>query len=588
MKRRLMLFNVSVVVAGLAAAFLLALPLVRSLVYEEFTRRLDTALALMASGPQAIIDNPQAFALLESQTLEQSGQQMRVSIIDLNGNVLGDSAVDGSEEGEDPFDSNHLDRPEIQQALREGHGYHSRYSQSVGETFLYAAAYVPDYFFVRVALPITELDDVMNKILLFLLASTILGTAVACLIALANSRRITRPLTALTSAAVKIAGGDLGSRAAVNGKHELGELAKAFNQMADTTQKTIEELHRKHRQLQGVLQGMDDGVLAVSKGRLLLLNDRARELLEEPDLTEGSPLGGNLLQNQLLDLIRSAKRQGGPIRDTILCPGSQERILNVYAAPLNADESGEGILAVISDITEMRRLQQLRSEFVANVTHELKTPLTSIRGFIELLKSGDRDEETRRYFYDVLDIEAERLHHLIDDMLVLSQIENAKEDASAVPCNVEESLQSTIERLRPMAEKNQVILELSSEHDIYVQSSPTRLQQMFGNLIENAIKYNKQNGRVTVTAQRQRGMAVIRVADTGIGIPPEHLERLFERFYRVDTSRSREIGGTGLGLSIVKHLAGLYNGDVSVESTPDIGSVFTVRLPLATNNKPAS
>ena len=180
------------------------------------------------------------------------------------------------------------------------------------------------------------------------------------------------------------------------------------------------------------------------------------------------------------------------------------------------------------------------------------------------------------------------MHHLIDDMLVLSQIENAKEDASAVPCNVEESLQSTIERLRPMAEKNQVILELSSEHDIYVQSSPTRLQQMFGNLIENAIKYNKQNGRVTVTAQRQRGMAVIRVADTGIGIPPEHLERLFERFYRVDTSRSREIGGTGLGLSIVKHLAGLYNGDVSVESTPDIGSVFTVRLPLATNNKPAS
>ena len=333
---------------------------------------------------------------------------------------------------------------------------------------------------------------------------------------------------------------------------------------------------------------MDDGVLAVGKGRLLLLNDRARELLEEPDLTEGSPLGGNLLQDQLLDLIRSAKRQGGPIRDSILCPGSPERILNVYAAPLNADESGEGILAVVSDVTEMRRLQQLRSEFVANVTHELKTPLTSIRGFIELLKSSDRDEETRRYFYDVLDIEAERLHHLIDDMLVLSQIENAKEDASAAPCNVEEALQSTMERLRPLAEKDRITLELSSEHGVLVQSSPTRLQQMFGNLIENAIKYNKPNGRVTVTLQRQRGMAVIRVADTGIGIPPQHLERLFERFYRVDTSRSREIGGTGLGLSIVKHLAGLYNGDVSVESMPDIGSVFTVRLPLAANNKPSS
>ena len=334
MKRRLMLFNVSVVVAGLAAAFLLALPLVRGLMYEEFTRRLDTSLALMTSSPQTIRENPQSFALLESQALQQSGQQMRVSIIGLDGNVLGDSTVDGSEEGENPFNSNHLDRPEIQQALKDGHGYHSRYSQSVGETFLYAATYIPGYFFVRAALPITELEDVMNRILLFLLASMVLGTAAACLIAMANSRRITRPLMALTSAAVKISGGDLGSRATVNGKHELGELARAFNQMADTTQKTIEELHRKHRQLQGVLQGMDDGVLAVSKGSLLLLNDRARELLEDPTLTEGSPLGGNLLQNRLLDLIRSAKRQGGPIRDTILCPGTPERILNVYAAPL--------------------------------------------------------------------------------------------------------------------------------------------------------------------------------------------------------------------------------------------------------------
>ena len=580
MKRRLMLFNVSVVVVGLAAAFLLALPLVRSLTYEEFTRRLDT-LALMVNEPEEIAADPQAFALSESRTLEGAGQKARVSIIDLEGNVLGDSASDSSEEGENPFTNNHLGRPEIQQALREGHGYDSRHSQSVGETFLYAAAYLPDHFFVRVALPVTELDDAMNKILFCLLFSVVLGSAVACLMAMVSSRRMIRPLTALTAATVKIAGGDLGSRVAENGKHELGELARAFNRMADTTQKAFEELHRKHRQLGGVLQGMDDGVLAVSKGHLLLLNDRARELLEEPALAEGSPLGGNLLQNQLLELLRSAKSKGGPIRDTILCPGTPERILNVYAAPLNADESGEGILAVISDITEMRRLQQLRSEFVANVTHELKTPLTSIRGFIELLKSGDRDEETRRYFYDVLDIEAERLHHLIDDMLVLSQIENAREDATSVSCDVEEALKGTMERLRPQAEKNDVALELAAEHQILVQCSPTRLQQMFGNLIENAIKYNQPHGRVTVTAQLQRGMAVIRVADTGIGIPPEHLERLFERFYRVDTSRSREIGGTGLGLSIVKHLAGLYHGDVSVESTPDVGSVFTVRLPLA-------
>ena len=256
--------------------------------------------------------------------------------------------------------------------------------------------------------------------------------------------------------------------------------------------------------------------------------------------------------------------------------------MTVYAAPLNKNRASEGALAVVADVTEMRRLQQLRSEFVANVTHELKTPLTSIRGFIELLKSGDRDEETRQYFYDVLDIEAERLHHLIDDMLVLSQIENAKEDASAVPCDLKKELENTVQRMLPLAQKQQISIDLVvKDQGLCVLSSSSRLQQLFGNLVDNAIKYNKPGGSVTVTLQRQRQMAVVRISDTGIGIPPEHLGRLFERFYRVDTSRSREIGGTGLGLSIVKHLAGLYNGDVSVESTPGEGTTFTVRLPLA-------
>ena len=281
---------------------------------------------------------------------------------------------------------------------------------------------------------------------------------------------------------------------------------------------------------------------------------------------------------QLAGCLKEALEIDGVVRKEMkLLPGS-ERIMMVYAAPLNAEDAKEGGLLVLSDVTEMRKLQQLRSEFVANVTHELKTPLTSIRGFIELLKSGDRDEETRRYFYEVLDIEAERLHHLIDDMLVLSQIENAKEDVETVPCDLTQEIQTVFQRVEPIAGKNGITLELKAEETCFVASSPTRLQQLFGNLVENAVKYNKPQGKVTV--QRQRNMALVKVRDTGIGIPAEHLPRLFERFYRVDSSRSREIGGTGLGLSIVKHLAGLYHGDVSVESVVGEGSVFTVRLPL--------
>ena len=389
-----------------------------------------------------------------------------------------------------------------------------------------------------------------------------------------------RPMLRLTEATRKVAAGDFESRVPEHYPNEIGQLAQSFNRMADQTQKAFSELTEQGHQLEAVLQGMDDGVLAVDQyDNILLFNERVKVLLQNSGLKIGEKLDGSIVLSQLAGYLREALETDSVVRKEIKL-SNPERIMTVYAAPLNAEDAKDGGLLVLSDVTEVRKLQQLRSEFVANVTHELKTPLTSIRGFIELLKSGDRDEETRQYFYDVLDIEAERLHHLIDDMLVLSQIENAKDDVQTVPCNLNQEIETVLRRAKPIAEKNGIVLRLEAEEAFLVASSPTRLQQLFGNLVENAIKYNKPQGRVTVTLQRQRNMVLVKVKDTGIGIPQEHLPRLFERFYRVDSSRSREIGGTGLGLSIVKHLAGLYHGDVSVESVVGEGSVFTVRLPL--------
>ena len=389
-----------------------------------------------------------------------------------------------------------------------------------------------------------------------------------------------RPMLRLTEATRKVAAGDFESRVPEHYPNEIGQLAQSFNRMADQTQKAFSELTEQGHQLEAVLQGMDDGVLAVDQyDNILLFNERVKALLQNSGLKIGEKLDGSIVLSQLAGYLREALETDSVVRKEIKL-SNPERIMTVYAAPLNAEDAKDGGLLVLSDVTEVRKLQQLRSEFVANVTHELKTPLTSIRGFIELLKSGDRDEETRQYFYDVLDIEAERLHHLIDDMLVLSQIENAKDDVQTVPCNLNQEIETVLRRAKPIAEKNGIVLRLEAEEAFLVASSPTRLQQLFGNLVENAIKYNKPQGRVTVTLQRQRNMVLVKVKDTGIGIPQEHLPRLFERFYRVDSSRSREIGGTGLGLSIVKHLAGLYHGDVSVESVVGEGSVFTVRLPL--------
>ena len=563
MQKRLVLINVGVVIIGLIAAALLAMPLVRNLYLEEFHRTLDSAVMLLTTDGDEIQEDPEAFVQRKREALQQAGQDIRLTVITLDGQV----------------NENHLGRPEVQEALQSGVGFDTRKSESTGETYLYEARVLGDYV-LRAAMPVTEMDEATRKLSLFMLAGVCLGGAIVAVVSVVSSRNIVRPMLRLTEATRKVAAGDFESRVPEHYPNEIGQLAQSFNRMADQTQKAFSELTEQGHQLEAVLQGMDDGVLAVDQyDNILLFNERVKALLQNSGLKIGEKLDGSIVLSQLAGYLREALETDSVVRKEIKL-SNPERIMTVYAAPLNAEDAKDGGLLVLSDVTEVRKLQQLRSEFVANVTHELKTPLTSIRGFIELLKSGDRDEETRQYFYDVLDIEAERRHHLIDDMLVLSQIENAKDDVQTVPCNLNQEIETVLRRAKPIAEKNGIVLRLEAEEAFLVASSPTRLQQLFGNLVENAIKYNKPQGRVTVTLQRQRNMVLVKVKDTGIGIPQEHLPRLFERFYRVDSSRSREIGGTGLGLSIVKHLAGLYHGDVSVESVVGEGSVFTVRLPL--------
>lgn len=578
MQKRLVLINVGVVIIGLIAAALLAMPLVRNLYLEEFHRTLDSAVMLLTTDGDEIQEDPEAFVQRKREALQQAGQDIRLTVITLDGQVIGETSKDNPT-GINPENENHLGRPEVQVALQSGVGFDTRKSESTGETYLYEARVLEDYV-LRAAMPVTEMDEATRKLSLFMLAGVCLGGAIVAVVSVVSSRNIVRPMLRLTEATRKVAAGDFESRVPEHYPNEIGQLAQSFNRMADQTQKAFSELTEQGHQLEAVLQGMDDGVLAVDQyDNILLFNERVKALLQNSGLKIGEKLAGSIVLSQLAGYLREALETDSVVRKEIKL-SNPERIMTVYAAPLNAEDAKDGGLLVLSDVTEVRKLQQLRSEFVANVTHELKTPLTSIRGFIELLKSGDRDEETRQYFYDVLDIEAERLHHLIDDMLVLSQIENAKDDVQTVPCNLNQEIETVLQRAKPIAEKNGIVLRLEAEEAFLVASSPTRLQQLFGNLVENAIKYNKPQGRVTVTLQHQRNMVLVKVKDTGIGIPQEHLPRLFERFYRVDSSRSREIGGTGLGLSIVKHLAGLYHGDVSVESVLGEGSVFTVRLPL--------
>ena len=575
MKKRMMLCNIIIIVVGFVAAFLTATLLVQNQYEREFTRQLDTALAVLSTQIEDLED-PEKEASALGEALQEAGLPIRITILDEEGNVLGDS------EGRE-ITENHADRPEILQAREEGVGYDMRKSNSVGTQYYYEARHVGQYY-LRAALPTGALEETIQQMWMDAGLGMLFGIVMVCMASSIFVTWISEPVKRMSVAARRLADGEFSIRVEGTFSYEFAELAQAFNQMADSTEHAVSLLKTKQEQLEGVLQGMNDGVLAVDEGgEVLFLNQSARKLLHCPSMQVGDHLEGSLLLTKVSALLQETICAGKPINDEWINLPEDKRY-TVYAAPMEARPTGSA-LVVLSDVTRMRKMEQMRSEFVSNVTHELKTPLTSIRGSIELLKSADRDEETRRYFYDVLDIETDRLTHLIDDLLVLSQIENAKDDPSMRPCNVKEALEACVERAKSLGQENHVRMHIDADPELYVACTPTRLQQLFGNLIDNAVKYNVKDGSVFITAQRQRQTAVVRVKDTGIGIAKEHFPRLFERFYRVDTSRSREIGGTGLGLSIVKHLVALYGGEIGVESEPGKGTAFTICLPLAPKEK---
>lgn len=402
------------------------------------------------------------------------------------------------------------------------------------------------------------------------------GLMVAAFTAWFLCRRTRERIRFLTDAARAVSQGEY-TRGAASLTGEWEPLSQAVNALGESLQKAREDFKRQRAHMKGVLEGMDDGVVAVDEmGRILLCNDRAAQLLGKEKLEAGQLLDGGAACVYLREHLQNCIDEGQKRRETFAQEAPEEQVLDIYFAPIRR---AAGALAVMADVTKIRKLESLRSQFVANVTHELKTPLTSIMGYIELLKSGRRDEEVRTYFYEIMQIEAERLQNLIDDLLQLSEIENNR-DVNMQVCSARDILENTIHSLEHIAAKQEVSLSLEAGEPLLITANPRRLRQLFTNLVDNAIKYNRRGGTVAVTAASAEGIMTVRIADTGIGIEEKHFERLFERFYRVDKSRSREMGGTGLGLSIVKHIVQLYDGEIQVESRMGEGSVFTVRLPL--------
>ncbi len=358
---------------------------------------------------------------------------------------------------------------------------------------------------------------------------------------------------------------------------ELGAVSFVLKSLSMDVSGAVDEVAMHRARLYAILQNMDQGVIALNdEGEIFVVNDRAKTLLGFASLKKGDHLQGNTALMHLRAMIQ-ALQPGEHQEKELKVFADENRLLQVYIAALPQRAAG-GTLIVLSDITRMRKLETMRSSFVGNVTHELKTPLTSIASYVELLQRGMDDEGKRKQAYDVIAIETERLQTLINDTLILSEIEVMPEELDEDTYDVISVFDEVCVGMESLAEKYKIDIVREMPSELFVNGNPLRMKQLLQNLLENAIKYNKPNGTVTVKMRRDAQWFFLQVSDTGIGIAEEHQERLFERFYRVDEGRSREHGGTGLGLSIVKHIVTLYGGEITCESQEGLGTTFFVRL----------
>jgi len=486
--------------------------------------------------------------------------------------------------------------PEVAAAQRGGAAPVAvRYDPVFHETRLFAAAPIVSNGHVtgavQVSVPHMWVRAMLNRVWGALGTALLLGAAAAWLLGAWRARALSAPVQELALTAQRIAAGDLASRATVASRDEIGHLAAAFNVMAEQLRQKLDALTEERTKIEAIVSSMSDAVVATDgAGRLLLLNGAARDLLGlRPDDVgrQAADLLGDHAVWRALD--RTARRGTDAAEEFTLGSGGNERLLHLNATPLRAvGGRNAGAVAVVRDVTDLRRAERLRRDLIANVSHELRTPLTSIKGFTETLLAGAwADEQTCRRFLTIIDTEATRLMTLVDDLMALSRLESRAEPMELGPVRLDALLEEAAGRLRPQAAQSRITLRTSLAGEMIVTADGDRLLQVFTNLIDNAIKFTPEGGTVDVGVKQDGADAVVSVADSGRGIPPDDLPRIFDRFYRVERSRSREAGGTGLGLAIAKHIVEAHGGGITVTSRPGAGSTFSVALPLAREATPA-
>jgi len=509
----------------------------------------------------------------------------RLTVMTAAGAVLAESG------GEADATDSHANRPEIVAARVSGSGVITRYSHTLGQRMRYFALPVHERGvlrgYVRAALPLTVIDNRIGAMRKTVAVVAAIAAILALTLAFALARRISRPLGSMMEAAYAIASGHYEERIHLRSRDEFAALAAVFNSMAEQLQVRIDAMARDRNEVLAILSSMVEGVIAVDpQERIVQINEVAARLLEASVAESiGRPIWEVTRSRTIAGAVSRAMHDGTQVTDEMsLFRAAGDLHIELHASPLRDRESAPaGVVVVFHDVTRLRELESLRRDFVTNVSHEFKTPVTAIRALVEtLLEDSAIEPQTRQQFLEKIKNQCGRLTALVEDLLALSRAESLEGGSEQTVVDLREPALEALRMLAPAAEAK----GLSIEQQLPALAVPILgdwegLREIAGNLLDNAVKYTPAGGRIRLRITASDEAANLEIEDTGIGIPPQDLGQVFERFYRVDKARSRQLGGTGLGLSIVKHLAQAMGGQVSVESTLGKGSLFRVAFPVA-------
>jgi len=585
--RKLFFSYLAVAAAFVALTALWTTGMVRDFYLEQMAQDLEARARLIQHPVAALLEgeDPGRDAVQDLVTRLAHSVATRTTVILPSGLVVGDS-----HELPRKMD-NHADRPEVRAAMTGRVGRKTRYSATLKKELMYVAVPLRRHdrtlAVVRTAIPLTAIDHTLAAIHTRIAVASLVMLALLAAVSLAIALEISRPLKALEAGAERFARGDLDHRLPNSRFEEIDALAGAMNRMAGQLHQRIDTILRQRQELEAVLASMQEAVLAVDNdGTIINLNHASADLLgAPPEELKGRLVHEVVRKPNLLDFVEKTLHGNQPIEQDLRLQDDQQRWLSAHGTPLRDPQNRQiGALAVLHDVTRLHRLESVRRDFVANVSHELKTPITSIKGFVETLLDGaldDHDNAVR--FLRIVARQVNRLDAIIEDLLTLSRLEKGGQQPPQrlEPGSLVEVLQAAVEMCEKKALDKKIDLSLDCPPGLAALMNAPLLEQAVVNLVDNAIKYSHTGGHVRLTADCSPHDLTIRVQDDGCGIEPKHLARLFERFYRADKARSRQLGGTGLGLAIVKHIALVHQGSVDVQSIPGRGSTFSLHIPLS-------